>query len=233
MLVVQARAFGYRPEYPVQEDIILAGIRGIGPDFQWHPLEQTIFRFLNERGLRIRLADGSRQTAGYEAGQSLQAVFLRHSMNKSLIAVWASPESRGRYRSNAGDHQQLAQCTALGIPNLETNLASHFSAVEPAPDPMSLESRDDLIAYLRYQDILALERLHRDLNLELTRLLDIESRQAFLLVTDPRGRLLALARLGSSRYDRPVLMSPHQPVVPRIRDLLMGRTDFLVRETQP
>ncbi len=191
-LVVHCRAFGLRPAGEQSgSDVLLAFSDGIIYERQVPALGRRLLHTLDEDRLRYQLVDGSPATAGYEVGGLPQSLYAAKLPDKHFLILWLSPLSRDSYRQQTDNRLQEKQFRALGIPTLRADLAGYLSGRAAArrdiPDAL-------LAALRRYQDnhdIVALRRIQRRWpQWHLQRLIDLDTRQAFLTVADRRGVFL-------------------------------------------
>lgn len=220
LLVVQSRAFGYRPEQPpVDADILLAFAAGEGDPRLLKPLGRGLWERLERDGLQLRLVDGAPETAGYEVGSNAQFQQLQTTENKDFALLWLAPLARAGYRQQSENRAQAAQFDALGIPSREVDLLRELrqypSSVRPPPIPAAVMSM--IAHYQRSQDVVALQNLVRVRpHLRCERIIDLNSRQAFLRVADGNDRLLLVANLaprdGARRFQWPVTGDPGETI---------------------
>ncbi|VAW84283.1 hypothetical protein MNBD_GAMMA18-1152, partial [hydrothermal vent metagenome] len=185
LLVLHSRAYGVRSDLPMpNEDLLLSFYSGANLQGGLHPGAQALIDVLEQDNFNYKFVDGSMPTAGYEVGSVPQSLYLNASMNKDFGIIWVSPKVRASYRQQSTNRQRQKQFQALGIPLIETDLATYLRAHQ-------LLSEDDITAafssvvnnYLRHQNIVSLHRLQREwpqFSYEL--LLDRDSRQSFLVV---------------------------------------------------
>jgi hypothetical protein len=185
LLVVQCRAFGLRePESMPAEDIIAAFSSGAAEREHLQPPGAALCRRLEGAGFSLRLADGDRVTAGYDACGIAQAQYLSLSDRHELCVLWLSPFLRSDY-SERGEALERARCDALGIESLRMDLLEALRAPRHRRSsgalPAALEP--DLARYVATRDVLALARIQRLHGLvEVRRLADAASGSAFLLL---------------------------------------------------
>jgi hypothetical protein len=197
MVVVQARAI----RAPVGADVLVATDDGASDVAQLGPLVRNLVRQLRDDGLKIRLVDGSPETAGYEVGILFQAAALNHVPNKQVVSLWASPWVRRHFRDFAERTLAQAQFDALQIPTLQEELLAYLRELElpPSVEPCSELLQQQLRAYLENLDIVRLARIKQDWpSYTLVRLLDPATGQAFLIVFADPHRLPTVFNLGGS-----------------------------------
>ncbi len=123
--------------------------------------------------------------------------------------MWLSPASRASYRQQQENRRLDAQFQAMGITSMEGDL---FGVMEKLPRtgatrlPPHMRAR--LMRYLTTQDVVVLhEIVARWPGYRFKRLIDLNSRQAFLLVSTAGGKLTAVANLVPRRPDRTMTCS--------------------------
>ncbi|MGH8584233.1 MAG: poly-gamma-glutamate biosynthesis protein PgsC/CapC [Gammaproteobacteria bacterium] len=203
-LVVQARAMGSRLDAPLpNEDAVLAFDRGVLDRGHLSPLGRGLLAALERTHLSVAFADGRAETAGYEVGSVPQALYLAAARNKELVMLWLSPVARSSYRQQTEATPQFSQFLALGIPTREGELLELLSGYAPPGPKVNLPPgfRTALRRYFANQDIVVLHAARRRWpTLTWERLVDINSRQGFLLVARG-GHLLALVNLTARAAD--------------------------------
>ena len=196
--VIQCRAFGMRPGIPFpQGDVLMAGTSLLTSGETLVSAFLEIHRLLEEDGLRVQFVDGSPGLSGYEAGGIPQALYLDQSRNKNFAVLWLSPAARIAYRQQTVNLSQETQFEALGIPSMIGDLFDHLhEAGGGTSGTIPRTMRAEIEHYMRTQDILALESLVRGYpGYGFTRILDVNSHHAFLLVADQKGVIRLVVNL--------------------------------------
>lgn len=220
LLVVQSRAFGYRPEQPpIDADILLAFGAGEEDPRLLKPLGGGLWERLERDGLQLRLVDGAPETAGYEVGSNAQFQQLQTTENKDFVLLWLAPLARAGYRQQSENRLQAAQFDALGIPSREADLSRELRQRPPSTPPLPAPAGLTAVVahYQRSQDIVALQNLLRRWpHLRWERIIDLNSRQAFLWVGDDADRPLLVANLaprdGARRFQWPETGDPRETI---------------------
>ncbi len=198
-LLISCRAFAYNAEQGViDSDVILAFDKGRVQPEALSILELRLLESLKEDDMSVRLVDGSKATTGYEVGRNSQAAYLKATTNNSFALLWVSPDARARYRQQNENLWQAAQFDALGIASIEEDLATHIQQQSLGNEQSPEEMKALLADYAAGQNIMQLQIVTdyaQDKGLRLKRLLDISSRQSFLLISDRNDRLMAVANL--------------------------------------
>lgn len=198
MLVLQCRGFGAKPtveELP-EADVLIAFSDGVIDETGMTPVEREVYGMLQRDEMKVRIVDGGEETIGYEVGALPQALYLNQTRNKVFAVMWLSALTRFSYHQQNLNYVQAAQFRALGLPLISAEL-HEFLEERTWGDgrvlPQSL--REDIVRYIQSQDIVALQNMvSRWPGYAFGRLLDINSRQAFLIV-EADGRVQALVNL--------------------------------------
>ncbi len=202
LVLVQSRAFGYRVDRPPPDaEILVAVDSGAASPAQLTPPQLQLLERLSSGAMRWRLVDGSLQTQGYEVGGVAQAQYLTASRGKSFMLLWLSPTARFAYRQQDENRWQNAQFQAVEIPSWSTDLYQFLDRQRDwrqAPDGM----KDDVAAYLRQPDVVRLAQIKGHWpGWTWRRLLDTNSKQAFLVASDAQQRLALVANLAPRGED--------------------------------
>lgn len=203
LLLVQSRARGYRSDAPTAAaDALLAVAGEAEGGYPAAPLFQQLLRVLDEDGLSHAMVDGSPATAGYEVSDIPQARYPQVARNKLFALVWLSPDARVGYRQRDDAHQEAMRFAALGIATIEDDLPSlvmrHHGGYAAPPAAMAAI----LHGYQDNGDVVSLARLHQQWpEYRWQRVLDRDSRQSFLVVSDARERLVMVANLNPRLRD--------------------------------
>ncbi|WP_075878595.1 poly-gamma-glutamate biosynthesis protein PgsC/CapC [Vreelandella massiliensis] len=194
LLVTQIRGMGERES--IQAPSLLAFADGLRPDAAPLPLRERLRRSLESMGLAPEEVLGDASTAGYEVGSSAQTRYLAAARNTDFATVWIAPSVRRAFALPTDDRQQQLQFQALEIETLNTPLAEQVARDGLSKAPLPERAASLLEHYVATDDIVALRTLqHR--GYRLARVLDPDSRQAFLLVAaaDAPRAILAIANL--------------------------------------
>ncbi|MBS3733087.1 MAG: poly-gamma-glutamate biosynthesis protein PgsC/CapC, partial [Desulfobacterales bacterium] len=202
MFVAQCRGFGLRPEtgYP-DADVVMAFQSGINTIQQVGALGENLIANLEDEGLSFRFVDGSLSLMGYEVGGLPQAEYLEQTVNKRFALLWLSPMARKTYRQQTENQIQNKQFEALNIATRQIDMVHYIanhsaSMAETVPKALGKHIK----RYIETQDIVELDRIDHMLPKgRLKRLIDIDTKQAYLLVTNPNGQPIVLANLAPRR----------------------------------
>jgi gamma-polyglutamate biosynthesis protein CapC len=199
MVVVQCRAFGYRPdEPPPNADAIVALRSGITRRESADRLTSELIALLDRDLLAPTFADGTLPVAGYEVGGIPQSMYVDFSQNKEFVAVWLSPVARPHYRQETENVLQEQQFNAVGIETVQDEL---YRFLEQRKRTVSRPEILDVLRhavreYMETQDIVVLSLLlKRWPKYHYKRLIDMSSKQSFLLVMKGQDEIALVANL--------------------------------------
>ena len=148
--------------------------------------------------------------------------------------LWLSPENRSLYRQQTENSIQAGQFVALAI---RTVVADLFTELERTGPPEKLFSadqlpqlQDDISRYIRSQDIIALQILLQQWpDLHLRRLLDLNTKAAFLLVSSENGsRPFLAANLFPRSLEQSVRLSADKPERSTVDAYVASRAAWLL-----
>ncbi|MEN8215975.1 MAG: poly-gamma-glutamate biosynthesis protein PgsC/CapC [Pseudomonadota bacterium] len=192
MLVIQSRAFG-RSEDETMADVLLAFDKGISSQAGLSELSKGLFGSIQAEGLSIQFVRGEANTVGYEVGSLPQSLYLSATQNKEFAILWLSATTRKYYRQQT--ELQYVQFNALNIPTVSVDLYEYIKA-RSTGEAVSKAFRARVKEYIQTQDILILQDLlTRWPQYRLERLIDVNSKQAFLLMYAADGKLSLVANL--------------------------------------
>ncbi len=200
MLVVSCRAFSYRDDQPVVDaDVLFAQARGIIDTSRTGGLTQRLLNTLQADSLSVQWVDGSEQTVGYEVGGASQARYLKATENKNFAMLWLSPVARAEYRQQDKNSWQTVQFNTLGVETVQSSLLEYVqknNASESIEDDTAI--KELTYRYMDNPDIVRLQQIveaANDEQYQLKRLVDVSSKQTFLLFHNQQEELLAIANL--------------------------------------
>lgn len=211
LMVIQSRAFGIRPDTPASEaDILVAFEDGSTQTTQLGPLAKHLINTLQHTGLKPQFVDGSEETAGYEVGGIYQAKYLEQTKNVEFAALWLSPLSRMSFKQQTENKQQEAQFIAANVPTSQGGLYSHIAQMPLGySTELSSELKAQLRQYLKEQDVLLLRAISREWpNYVFERLIDSNSKQAYLLIKNTRHQLLLVMNLSALGPEKSMSIQP-------------------------
>jgi hypothetical protein len=218
MLVIQIRTMARRHDGLLPEaDLLLAFDKGMSSEKNLCSLSKTLFTFkkgivpennlcqlaknfvhlLNEKHEKIEFVHGKAFTAGYEVGHLPQVLYLPATQNKEFVILWLSPSIHQFYRKQKEANIQGIQFNALNIPTVKKTLHEYImSRPVGKTEQIAQTFREMLKRYIQKQDILILQDL---LNYwpqyRLERFIDINSKQAFLLIFIEKEKISLIANL--------------------------------------
>lgn len=198
MYVAQCRGFGLRPESAFPDaDVVLSFQAGVHTRQGLGALGHNLVQTLQSEGLSTTFVDGSLSMAGYEVGGLPQAKYLEQTVNKRFALLWLSPLARKSYRQQMENRVQNDQFNALNIPTQQVDVARFLVHEATGPKTQAPEEISDLVArYRQSRDVVQLSRLEQALDAyQLKRLVDMDSKQAYLYVARPDGVPVCLANL--------------------------------------
>ncbi|MBM3299374.1 MAG: hypothetical protein FJY85_05425, partial [Deltaproteobacteria bacterium] len=199
MVVVQCRAFGFRPDGPAPTaDAIMSLRSGITRRESSDRLTANLIAMLDRDLLAPTFADGSPSVAGYEVGGIPQSMYVDFSKNKEFVVVWMSPVSRAHYRQETEKIAQEQQFRALGIETVQADLYGFLG--ERKFSEFGTEEMHDvkqaIREYMETQDIVILAMiLKRWPGYSYMRVIDVSSKQGFLVVTKGTDEIITVANL--------------------------------------
>jgi hypothetical protein len=154
---------------------------------------------LEADNMAVQWVDGSETTSGYEVGGVPQADYIKATENKNFAMLWLSPLARAGYRQQDQNSWQTAQFNALDINTASQSLDRHVQETGFVGQPENLSAIKTLLFnYMDNPDVLRLQQIHilaREQQYQLIRLLDPSSKQAFLVIHNNTGKILAIANL--------------------------------------
>lgn len=235
LMLINARAFAYRPDRPFPDaDVIFSSSEGIISEQQLLGLPRDLLNTLEDDGMKVHLIDGSEQTSGYEVGSIAQALYLDATSNKHFAILWLSPKARSGYRQQSENQLQAAQFNSLNMDSSEQDLASYLQQVHAFSSKAVLDDsfRDLLGQYIDQQNVLRLQQITdsaKDKGYLLTRVIDRNSKQAFLLIHDAAGVPFALANLAARSHDARYIDN-HAPLPGQVTEYINQRKAWLIRQ---
>ncbi len=235
LMVVSTRAFAYRTDRPFPKaDVVFALAEGMAGRAQLQALPKTLLAQLEKDGMEVQLLDGSEPTSGYEPTGLAQTSYLAATTGKQLAVLWLSPKARAGYRQQNENGLQAAHFNGLEIPSLEQDVGVYlgqqaaFRANTQLPDDL----RHLLAQYLAEQDVLRLQQAlgrSRALGFQWARLLDRNSKQAFLVVKDAHNRPFAVVNL-AARTQETTYIDPALPIAGQVTEFINQRKTWLLRQ---
>ncbi|MFC2990719.1 poly-gamma-glutamate biosynthesis protein PgsC/CapC [Halomonas tibetensis] len=200
LLITQVRGMGEQAS--TRAPSLLAFEDGLRPDAAPLPLRERLRDSLETMGLAPEEVLGEEETAGYEVGTSAQTRYLAATRNTDFATAWIAPSARRAFELPSDDRQQQLKFQALEIDTLSEPLAKQVERHGLAQMPLPEGIQSLLEHHVETSDIVALRSLQHK-GYRLYRVLDPDSRQAFLLVTeaDDARSILAIANLNPLSRD--------------------------------
>ncbi|MDX1735969.1 MAG: poly-gamma-glutamate biosynthesis protein PgsC/CapC, partial [Halioglobus sp.] len=191
-LVLQLRAFSHDTDSEeAGADVLLAKLGVDSADYPalTGPLETVLLDY----DLSFDYVRGSLDTRGYDVAWNAQARYSAFTRNKPFYVLWVSPAARENYGDQEDNRQQEVKFATLGIQTDEVDVAlwaSQTGAGELATPRLQLAA---LREYFATRNVVQLHRFARaHPQLQLGRLIDSNTGQAYLSVQDGSGTLVAL-----------------------------------------
>lgn len=198
-MTLQCRALGLRLEKALPpEDVLLTFDSGIMDSGSMTELAKGVMDILKEDELSTGFVDGRDETTGYEASFTAPLFYVDQGINKEFGILWLSPFTRTSYKQQTEGRWQNVQFNAVGIPSYETDLYTYIINSRLIGDssdvpPSMLEG---IKRYVETQDIVELYNIRSEWSsFRFIRVIDINTKQAFLLIYSPSGRLILIANL--------------------------------------
>jgi len=214
-MTIQIRALGAQKALAVPDaDALLALSDGTYRREHAAPLTQGLLEQLDTDQLAVRLVDGSSQTAGHEVGFLPQLRYLEASENKVFASLWVSPLARASYRRQIDNRVFGSQFDVLDIPTIDADLQTYVATTltPSTQDHINTQLSADLDRYVATHDLVTLQRIVSSWpDYHWLRINDIDSQQAFVLVLDAEGALLAAVNL-RPRHPQQVVPTDGVPI---------------------
>lgn len=231
LMIVHSRALGYREDAPLpRAQVLVSFAEGSFTGGAENPLGETLLETLTASGLDYQFVDGRPETAGYEVGNVPQSLYLDATRNKGFAALWLTPEARTAYRPQAQNRQEQLRFGALGIGTREADLEGFIlqQASRASRQDVPAALRDGLGRYQSLSDVVTLRSLQAQWP-EYTweRLIDRDSQQSFLAVTDTHGRLCLVANLNPRQPERVIRLAAGGDDPLPIREFIGSRAGLL------
>lgn len=235
LMLINARAFSYRTDRPFPNaDVIFSLAEGTVSRDQLNRLPRDLLNKIESDGMTVQLIDGSEQTSGYEVGSTAQAFYLEATTNKNFAILWLSPNARAGYRQQSENLLQAAQFNSLNISSEELDLGSYLQQQHGFSSNSVLEQnfRALLNQYISDQDVMRLQQVAgsaADNGYLLARILDRNSKQAFLLIQDSAGIPFALANL-TARLQDASYIDAKLPLAGQVNEFINQRKAWLLKQ---
>ncbi|WP_166263607.1 poly-gamma-glutamate biosynthesis protein PgsC/CapC [Marinobacter caseinilyticus] len=196
LAAVQIRGFGDADTLAgTSADAMLAGYYPDTVGFWSTPVLST----LKSLGVSTVMVEGKLQTRGYEVPVNAQLLYLPIASNKQMMTLWVAPEARRQFQATAVDIRESARFRSLGIETMEAPIGPQIAELKPTP--VEINSVADRLkplikAYIESENVTFLSTAKTMFpRLRQLRITDPNTLQAFLLISDPQGRLVLVANL--------------------------------------
>ncbi len=196
LLSIQCRALGQQPGQQLPDaDMLISFDDGAVLEQSFSLLQNKLYETLTADQWKLRFVDGSIETSGYQVGGTPQARYVNASESKGFALLWVSPLVRSSFKQQREDDSLSIQFISLDIPSVENDLFRQVDRVNKA----SKNTLEPILLTLikGYQDTLDVILLKKiaALDKKLSRVIDKNSKQAFLLVHNVKGELALVANL--------------------------------------
>lgn len=202
IMVIQSRAFGLDPNHVTPNAGALISFSNGAMTLPAVPeAGRKLMELLDQDRLSPRFVDGGRDVIGYEVGSTPQSLYMNESLGKEFAILWLSPTARATYRQQTENQRLDAQFRSLGIPTNERDFHGFLSSAgRNSSRPLPAELHGRIISYLNSQDVVVLHAIKGAWpGYRFSRIIDINTKQAFLLIAAPDGRISAIANLNPRR----------------------------------
>lgn len=187
MLLVHCRARGFQDD-PIQDPVLVWFRSGISTFENLDAHGRFLLNTLKEDLGSVAFVGNRPQAAGYSSGGTAGALYLNQTQNKDMASVWLAPSVRILFRRQTENRLLERQIRALGI---TTEHADLYTFITSGAQPGGGEKlpgglKRDLQLYIRNQNVIALWKAVRNFpEYKFVQLLDVSSKQAFLLLSPP------------------------------------------------
>ncbi len=229
MLVMQLRAFSNEDNTPsAKTDILMAKLGTFNEPSS--VLTQPINDALKAYGLNVQYVTGSSDAQGYEVSWNAQARYSPFTQNKPFYVLWVSPKTRSSFLDQEDNRQQRAKFSTLGINTKEVDIARWANQTQVSNDKQIKINFSLLEEFFITENIISLKRfLNENTQYQFQRLIDINTRQAYLAMSFPQGDLLALVNLQTHNGKNHILKGQDIPSLKRIQKFVDERARWLLR----
>jgi hypothetical protein len=205
-MVVQCRGYAPDPGPGGWPEVLVAFQDGINNQASLTPLGRTLVDAVLADGFRFEFVNGSPVSAGYEISCVPQAQYVSETTRKEFAILWLSPTLRDVFRQQDDTYPLQVQLQTLGIrivpDDLKARLRVHLGSGNKTRLPLELKGVLD--HYAATMDIVSLQRALTEWpQFEFSGLLDRNSRQLLLLVSDRQSALPAVLNLRPRSVETP------------------------------
>ncbi|MBF0169948.1 MAG: poly-gamma-glutamate biosynthesis protein PgsC/CapC [Nitrospinae bacterium] len=231
LMYIQCRAFGLRPDREQPNVDAVVGLDNWAYDADnVKPLARRLLDALDEDGMIVRFADSKIDTAGYEVGSTAQVGYLSALPGKEFSLLWISPLARASYRQQTENRMQEAKFASADIPLDTASLAGYihsfnrWSPTGQLPERMRGMLRD----FVFDKDVILLTRMRADFpDFTFRRLIDINSKQTFIVVIDSTGALVSIINVVPRQPQVEILLDNRESVKEKVEAFIETRASWL------
>ncbi len=214
MLVIQCRAFANSDNLDTP-DALIASYTGLSLNPEKSPMVDRVIDILQNRYLfSVKFITGEANEAGYEVGGIPQALYLEQTANKEFINLWLSPTLRAAFRQQTENRPLENHFTTMKIETVEKELFSYLqddtgrSTTDSAFIDLT-QLQESIADYIHSQDILALQQMLVSYpEIDFRQVIDVNSKQAFLVALNSSKQPLLVANLHPLQEDRSFPLKP-------------------------
>lgn len=197
MLSIQCRAQGFSDQ-PAEKPALLWMSSGISDSASMGQLDQALYTILQNDLGSVGFVGESSMASRFSGGGSVSSLYLEQVSNKDMAVVWLSPAARRQYRQQTDNRQLEGQMKALNISRHDRDLFSFIKdnslATENLQLPQELESM--IQEYIASHNIVLLHKALQSFpRYRFSQLVDASSKQAFLVIDQPRKGAAAIVNL--------------------------------------
>lgn len=230
MMVMQLRAFANENSTPsTSTDILLAKLGVFNQQSQ--TLTAPVENALKAYGLNFQYVSGSPEARGYEVSWNAQARYSPFTYNKPFYVLWVSPKTRSSFLDQEDNRQQQAKFATLGIPTNQVDIAKWANNTLDINPVMTFIDYSAMQDFFITENIIMLKRfIEQHKHLSFNRLIDINTRQAYLAISQNQGGLWALVNLQTHNRTLHSIANPASPTLSLAQKFVDERARWLVRE---
>ena len=229
MLLLQCRARAFQDD-PVQDPVLLWFNTGISSFDKLDARGQSLFTILEQDLGTVSFVGDRPQAAGYSSGGTAGALYLNQTINKEMATLWLSPSVRALFRQQTENRLLERQIKALGLQTEHADLYTYINNGELAAPVSQLPEGlvNDLKNYLSNQNINALWRTVQDYpDYRFVQLMDISSKQAFLIVSAQGEKPLLIVNLFPRAPDKTVRIPASRLSRQVVTDFVESRASWM------
>lgn len=229
MLLLQCRARAFQ-DAPVQNPVLLWFNTGTSSVEMLDNRGQFLLTTLEQDLGKVSFVGGKSQVAGYSSGGTAGALYLDQTTNKDMATLWLAPSVRALFRQQTDNRLLERQIKAIGLRTEHADLYTFITAGELATPatPLPEKLRQHLKNYISNQNINDLWRAVQDSpDFHFVQLLDISSKQAFLIVSAQKEKPLLVVNLFPRSPDTAVQVPVSRLSRKVVTDFVESRTSWM------